>query len=80
MFVARRWPFKRLIGWAKILLARDKVKTVTTSADPRYLSIFNVQKNAWELVSGEYKIYVGGSSANMPLTATVQVAGDLTRR
>ena len=69
-------PFKRLIGWKKILLAPDEVRTVTLSIDPEYLSIFNVQKNAWELVPGEYKIYVGGSSASTPLAATVQVAGD----
>jgi beta-glucosidase len=68
-------PFKRLIGWEKIPLAKGESKTVTVTVDPQYLSIFNVEKNSWELVPGKYKVYVGGSSASTPLTTTVHIAG-----
>jgi len=46
-------PFKRLIGWEKIPLAEGQAKTVTVKIDPQYLSICNVEKNAWELVPGD---------------------------
>jgi beta-glucosidase len=68
-------PFKRLIAWQKIALANGETKSVTVSVDPLYLSIFNVERNAWELVPGDYKVYVGGSSASTPLSATVRIGG-----
>jgi len=68
-------PFKRLIGWEKIPLAEGQAKTVTVKIDPQYLSIFNVEKNAWELVPGDYKVYVGGSSQSTSLTTTVHLGG-----
>jgi len=67
-------PFKRLIGWEKIPLAAGEAKTITVTVDPQYLSIFNVEKNSWELVPGDYKVYVGGSSQSTPLSTTVQIA------
>ena len=66
-------PFKRLIGWEKIPLAQGETKTVTVTVDPQYLSIFNVEKNGWELVPGDYKVYVGGSSQSTPLSTTVHM-------
>ena len=70
-------PFKRLIGWEKVPLAQGETKTVTLSVDPQVLSIFNAEKNGWELVPGEYKLFVGGSSRSTPLSATVKVASEL---
>jgi beta-glucosidase len=46
-------------------------KTVTLPLDPKFLSIFNEQKDDWELLPGEYKIFVGGSSRDTPLAASV---------
>jgi beta-glucosidase len=70
-------PFKRLIGWEKILLGQGETKTVTVTVDPQYLSIFNVEKDSWELISGDYKVYVGGSSASTPLSTTVHLAAGM---
>jgi beta-glucosidase len=64
-------PPKRLVAWEKVELAPGETKTVTLKLEPKFLSIFNEQKDDWELLRGEYKIYVGGSSASTPLTATV---------
>jgi beta-glucosidase len=66
-------PFKRLVGWEKIPLAPAETKTVTITVDPLYLSIFNVNKGGWDLVPGKYKVYVGGSSQDTPLNATVNI-------
>jgi beta-glucosidase len=68
-------PFKRLIGWEKIPLAQGETKTVTVKVDPLYLSIFNVDKDNWELLPGGYKVYVGGSSQDTPLSSKVQIGG-----
>jgi hypothetical protein len=37
-----------------------EAKTITFKIEPKYLSIFNEQKDDWELLAGEYKIFVGG--------------------
>jgi hypothetical protein len=31
------------------------------------LSIFNADKDSWEVAPGEYKVWVGGSSRDLPL-------------
>jgi hypothetical protein len=38
--------------------------------EPKLLSVFNEQKDDWELLSGQYRFFVGGSSRNPPLTAS----------
>ena len=67
-------PPKRLVAWEKVELAPGEAKTVSLTVDPLYLSIFNVGRDNWELLPGEYKVYVGGFSRNTPLSATVQIA------
>jgi len=67
-------PFKRLVAWEKISLAPGESKAVSLTVEPRYLSIFNVRKEAWELTPGEYTIAVGGSSQNTPLKQAVTIA------
>ncbi|MEK7407673.1 MAG: glycoside hydrolase family 3 C-terminal domain-containing protein [Acidobacteriota bacterium] len=71
-------PPKRLVAWDKVQLAPGEAKSVALTIDPQYLSIFNVEKDDWELAPGEYKVYVGGSSRSAALTGTVQIA-DTTR-
>jgi beta-glucosidase len=66
-------PPKRLVAWEKVQLAPGETKTVTLNLDPWFLSIFSEQKDDWELVPGEYKILVGGSSRETPLNATVRI-------
>jgi beta-glucosidase len=68
-------PFKRLVAWDKIQLAAGETKTVTLALNPHYLAIFNPDKDAWELVPGDYKVLVGGSSRDTPLSGALSVAG-----
>jgi beta-glucosidase len=69
---AAQEPPKRLVAWDKVRLAPGESRTVTLGIEPKFLSIFNEQKDDWELLGGEYKFFVGGSSRANPLTATVQ--------
>jgi beta-glucosidase len=64
-------PPKRLVAWDKVTLEPGQSKTVTLPLDAKFLSIFDEQKDDWELLPGEYKIFVGGSERNTPLTAVV---------
>ena len=66
-------PPKRLVGWSKVKLNAGESKDVTVDVDPKYLSIFNVEKNAWELLPGDYGFMVGGSSQSLPLKASVSL-------
>lgn len=64
---------KRLVGWSKVKLNAGEQRTLAIEIDPKYLSIFNVQKNAWRLVPGDYTILVGGSSQDLPLKTVVNL-------
>jgi beta-glucosidase len=64
-------PPKRLVAWARVPLAAGESKTITLKIDPKFLSIFNVGKNDWELLPGKYEFLAGASSRDLPLRATV---------
>jgi beta-glucosidase len=66
-------PPKRLVGWSKVNLAVGESKDVSVEIDPKFLSIFNVEQNAWQLVPGEYTFMVGGSSQSLPLKKAVEL-------
>ena len=66
-------PFKRLVGWQRVELAAGETKTVTVAVDPRVISVFDENTETWRLPAGTYKIAAGPSSAETPLTGTMQV-------
>ena len=66
-------PPKRLVGWSKVRLNAGESKEVAIDVDPQYLSIFNVERNAWQLIPGDYALMVGGSSQSLPLKETVNL-------
>ena len=66
-------PFHRLVAWQKVALAPGESKSVTLALDPHYLSIFNADRETWDLLPGSYTISAGGSSNNLPLHAAVEV-------
>jgi beta-glucosidase len=66
-------PPKRLVGWSKVKLDAGESKDVTVEVDQKYLSIFNVEQNGWQLIPGEYAFMVGGSSRDLPLKETVSL-------
>jgi len=64
-------PPKRLVGWSKIKLAPGESKEVTVPIDPLYISVFDVGKNAWQVLPGSYAISVGSSSRDLPLHGNI---------
>ena len=61
-------PPKRLVGWKKVKLAPGEAQEVTVGIEPRELEIFDVARNTWQIVPGEYRVFVGGSSRDTPLS------------
>ena len=66
-------PPKRLVGFSKVKLNAGESKEVSVDVDPKYLSIFNMMHNAWQLLPGDYGFMVGGSSQSLPLKETVSL-------
>ncbi len=66
-------PPKRLVGWSKVQLNAGESKEVTVDVDQKYLSIFDLGKNGWQLLPGEYGFLVGGSSQDLPLKESVSL-------
>jgi beta-glucosidase len=65
--------YKRMVAWQRVKLAPGESKEVTLKLDPLYLSVFNTDNNAWQLLPGEYKVLAGASSQETPLAATLHV-------
>jgi len=70
-------PPRRLVGWSKIALGPGEQKEATVKVESQMLSVFNPDKNLWEIVTGEYKVWAGGSSRDLPLSATVTLNGQV---
>jgi beta-glucosidase len=66
-------PGKRLVGWSKVKLSAGESKYVVVEVDPKYLSIFDVERSGWRLIPGEYGFMVGGSSQDLPLQESVSL-------
>lgn len=64
--------YKRLVAWQRIPLASGESRRVDLTLDPLYLSIFDPHKDGWLLLPGNYKVMVGTSSAEDPLSSVLQ--------
>ena len=65
--------YKRLVAFDRVTLAPGESKTVTLQIDPKYVSVFDEKKDSWQLLSGDYKLLVGPSSAETPLTGSFHI-------
>jgi beta-glucosidase len=65
--------YKRLAGWKRVTLAPGEAQMVTVAIDDRTLKTFDEEKNAWNLMPGEYAVLVGGSSDSTPLAGSLVV-------
>lgn len=66
-------PPKRLVAWEKVRLDPGQSRAVTVSLEPQFMSVFNVEKDAWDLLPGDYRVFAGGSSRHAPLTASLHM-------
>jgi len=54
-----------------VKLNAGESKNVAIEVDAKYLSVFNVEKNGWQLLPGDYGFMVGGSSQSLPLKESI---------
>ena len=66
-------PIRELKAFAKVELAAGESAVVNFELRARDLSFFSPVHHRWVLEGGEFEISVGGSSRDLPLTATVTV-------
>ena len=65
---------QELQGFQKVLLTPGQTGHVTFTLDDRSFSFWNPTSHSWRIAGGQYRIAVGGSSRNQPLTTTVQLS------
>ena len=68
-------PAQELKGFAKVHLQPGESQTVTIPLDDKAFRYWNTQTNRWEVEGGQYELRVGASSADIRLTAAVDIAG-----
>ena len=66
-------PVRELKGFRKVALAPGESKEIAFQLDKRAFAVWNCEIHDWHVVTGEYVIAVGDSSANLPLQASVKV-------
>jgi beta-glucosidase len=66
-------PPRRLAAWEKVALGAGETRTVNLKIDSLGLSVFNADKDQWEILPGSYTIFVGGSSRSTPLKETIRL-------
>ncbi len=72
-------PLKQLVGFSRIQLAPKQKKTVDLLLPAERLAYWDVAGHWFRVESGRIQIMIGSSSADVKLTKTVAVSGDLKR-
>jgi beta-glucosidase len=65
--------YKRLVGWKRITLQPGESQTVTVPIDSQVLKTFDPANSNWSFATGDYRVFVGGSSENTPLSEIFSV-------
>lgn len=65
----------RLLGFERVHLAPGEARRVTLTADPRLLARYDSAAEQWVIAEGAYQVAAGRSAVDLPLKATVQLAG-----
>ena len=68
-------PVQELKGFAKVPLRPGESRTVVIPLDDKAFRYWNTQTDRWEIEGGQYELRVGASSADIRLTAAVEIAG-----
>ena len=64
-------PPRQLKAFGKVFLRPGRSAKVRLKLDRSSFQVFDEATNDWKTTPGTYRIYVGTSSRNLPLTASV---------
>lgn len=73
---AVRRPEKKLCGFTRVHLAAGETRTVSVRIPAYILSVFDTHSARMMTESGTYRFCAGGSSAVLPLCASLEIAGE----
>ena len=68
-------PAQELKAFARVSLAAGESRTVTLPLDDKAFRYWNTKTDCWEVEGGRYEVCVGASSADIRLTANVDIRG-----
>ena len=68
-------PAQELKAFARVPLAAGESRTVTLPLDDKAFRYWNTRTDGWEVEGGRYEVRVGASSADIRLTADVDIRG-----
>ena len=68
-------PAQELKAFTKVWLEAGESKTVTLPLDDKAFRYWNTKTDSWEIEGGTYELRVGANSADIRLTAAVEVNG-----
>ena len=68
-------PAQELKAFARVPLAAGESRTVTLPLDDKAFRYWNTRTDCWEVEGGRYEVRVGASSADIRLTAHVDIRG-----
>ena len=68
-------PAQELKAFARVPLAAGESRTVTLPLDDKAFRYWNTRTDCWEVEGGRYEVRVGASSADICLTAKVDIRG-----
>lgn len=68
-------PAQELKAFVRVPLAAGESRTVTLPLDDKAFRYWNTRTNGWEIEGGRYEVRVGASSADIRLTADVDIRG-----
>ena len=68
-------PAQELKAFARVPLAAGESRTVTLPLDDKAFRYWNTRTDCWEIEGGRYEVRVGTSSADIRLTANVDIRG-----
>ncbi len=68
-------PAQELKAFARVSLAAGERCTVTLPLDDKAFRYWNTRTDCWEVEGGRYEVRVGASSADIRLTANVDIRG-----
>ena len=67
-------PAKELKGFAKVFLKAGETKTIRIPFNDMTFRYYNTASNTWAVEGGKYRIQAGASSADIRLTADLEIA------
>ncbi len=68
-------PVQELRGFEKVSLEAGETKTVTLTLERRAFAYYDMRREDWTVLDGDYAIAVGDSSANLAVRQVIHVDG-----